>query len=57
MFLLEKIITNEKEHLKYIEEIHKFENIQYDGLLCIDKWVLKQIVWLDIWYGNRSTIK
>lgn len=44
MFLLEKIITNEKEHLKYIEEIHKFENIQYDGLLCIDKWVLKQIV-------------
>lgn len=25
MFLLEKLISNEKEHLKYIDEIHKYE--------------------------------
>ena len=27
MFLLEKLISNEKEHLKYIDEIHKYESI------------------------------
>lgn len=27
MFLLERLISNEKEHLKYIDEIHKFEGI------------------------------
>lgn len=39
MFLLERLISNEKEHLKYIDEIHKYEIINSDGLLCIDKWV------------------
>ena len=27
MFLLEKLISNDKEHLKYIDEIHKYEGI------------------------------
>ena len=41
MFLLEKIITNEKDHLRYIDEIHKYEILQSDGLLNIEKWVNK----------------
>lgn len=27
MFLLEKLIFNEKDHLRYIDEIHKYEVI------------------------------
>lgn len=27
MFLLERIITNEKDHLRYIDEIHKYESL------------------------------
>ncbi|CAD8091351.1 unnamed protein product [Paramecium primaurelia] len=44
MFLLERLISNEKEHLKYIEEIHKYEIINSDGLLCIDKWTYDMLI-------------
>lgn len=37
MFLLERLIANQKEHLKYIVEMNKYEIINADGLLCIDK--------------------
>ncbi|CAK87923.1 unnamed protein product (macronuclear) [Paramecium tetraurelia] len=44
MFLLERLISNEKEHLKYIDEIHKYEFINSDGLLCIEKWTYDMLI-------------
>jgi hypothetical protein len=40
MFLLERLVLTEKEHIQFIKEIQKYEPLNADGLLIIERWVL-----------------
>jgi hypothetical protein len=39
MFLLERKVENEKEHIEFVQEIQRYESLSVDGLVNIERWV------------------
>lgn len=44
MFMLERIVHTEKEHIFFIKEIQKYEHLNSDGLLIIERWSYDMLI-------------